>query len=185
MRLLVAGPGDVDDIRDELPADLVERVTFLGLVDDQTKVCALHSTDVYVAPNTGGVFGFALLEVMASGTPVLASDLIAFRRVIDDGRAGALFANEDPADLARVASALLSDPRLRADLAAAGRDRAAEFDWGRVAREVLEVYDSVTVGTKPVQCDLRGQLVGRLARYTRVPEIKGARGSRGARERPT
>ena len=68
------------------------------------------SADIYVAPNTGGEsFGIVLLEAMASGTPVLASDLEAFRRVCDEGRAGASFVNEDPADLARAAIELLDD----------------------------------------------------------------------------
>ncbi|MGD9954649.1 MAG: glycosyltransferase family 4 protein [Candidatus Nanopelagicales bacterium] len=165
VRLLVAGPGDIDDIRGDLPPEVDERITFLGLVSEETKARAFLSADVYVAPNTGGEsFGIVLLEAMASGTPVLASDLEAFRRVIDDGRAGALFANEDPADLARAAIALLDDSAERARLRAEGFLRAREFDWETVAKRVVEVYESVTVTGEKVTEDLRGQLVGRLAR---------------------
>jgi phosphatidylinositol alpha-mannosyltransferase len=101
---------------------------------------------------------------------VLASDLDAFDRVLDHGRAGVMFANGDSADLAARAGDLLADPSRRAELAVAGRERAAVYDWERVAREIVDVYDSVTVTGVPVQCDLRGQLVGRLARFTRSGE---------------
>ena len=165
VRLLIAGPGDVEDIREELAPEVAERITFLGLVSEETKARAFLSADVYVAPNTGGEsFGIVLLEAMASGTPVLASDLEAFRRVIDEGRAGALFANEDPSDLARAALALLDDADERARLRREGLLRAREFDWETVAKRVVEVYESVTVTGEKVTEDLRGQLVGRLAR---------------------
>jgi phosphatidylinositol alpha-mannosyltransferase len=165
VRLLVAGPGDVEEIRGDLAPEVAEHITFLGLVDEETKARAFLSADVYVAPNTGGEsFGIVLLEAMASGTPVLASDLEAFRRVTADGRAGASFANEDPDDLARAAIALLSDQAERTRLSAEGLLRAREFDWETVAKRIVEVYESVTVTGEKVTEDLRGQLVGRLAR---------------------
>jgi phosphatidylinositol alpha-mannosyltransferase len=168
VRLLVAGPGDVEEFRAGLPPDLGARVEFLGLVSEETKRRAFVSADVYVAPNTGGEsFGIVLLEAMASGTPVLASDIEAFRRVVDGGRSGATFVNEDPADLARAAIALLDDSTERARLAREGLLRATEFDWETVARRVVEVYDAVTVTGEKVSEDFRGQLVGRLSRFDR------------------
>jgi phosphatidylinositol alpha-mannosyltransferase len=98
---------------------------------------------------------------------VLASDLEAFRRVCDDGRAGASFVNEDPADLARAAIALLDDAGERARLRTEGFERAREFDWETVAGRVLEVYESVTVTGERVSEDFRGQLIGRLSRGDR------------------
>ena len=169
VRLLVAGPGDVDDFRADLAPETDARVTFLGLVSEEDKARAFVSADVYVAPNTGGEsFGIVLLEAMASGAPVLASDIEAFRKVTQDGRAGASFVNEDPADLARAAVALLDDAPERARLAAEGRRRAKEFDWETVARRVVEVYDAVTVTGEKVTEDFRGQLVGRLSRSDRA-----------------
>jgi len=87
--------------------------------------------------------------------------------VVDDGRAGATFVNEDPADLARVAVALLDDAAERARLGREGLLRAREFDWETVARRVVEVYDAVTVTGEKVSEDFRGQLVGRLSRFDR------------------
>jgi phosphatidylinositol alpha-mannosyltransferase len=168
VRLLVAGPGDVEEFQKELAPEIRERVTFLGLVSEEDKARAFVSTDIYVAPNTGGEsFGIVLLEAMASGTPVLASDLEAFRRVCDDGRAGASFVNEDPVDLARAAIELLDDAGERDRLRREGHLRAKEFDWETVARRVLEVYESVTVTGERVTEDFRGQLIGRLSRGDR------------------
>lgn len=164
-RVLVAGPGDVEGTLESIAPELRPHVQLLGRVSEEEKVRAFHSVDVYVAPHTGGEsFGIVLAESMASGTPVLASDLDAFRRVLDDGRAGRLFPVGDADALAREAVTLLSDPAARAGLAEAGRAYVRRFDWEQVARQVEEVYLSVTVSGEKVREDIRGQLVGRLSR---------------------
>ena len=85
-----------------------------GMVSEEDKARMLRSVDVYVAPNTGGEsFGMILTEAMAAGTPVVASDLDAFRRVLDGGRAGALFPTGDAAALARRARPSCSTTRPR------------------------------------------------------------------------
>ena len=148
----------------KLPPDVSRRLTFLGLVSEEDKVRAFHSAQVYVAPNTGGEsFGIVLLEAMASGTAVVASDLEAFRRVLDGGRCGQHFINGDAADLARVIGDLLDDNAERLRLIETGRDRAWLYDWSRVTREIVDVYRSVRSPGEKVTEDLRGQFVGRLA----------------------
>ena len=165
IRVLLAGPSHPDEIKKKLPRDVADRLTFLGLVSEADKVRAFHSADIYVAPNTGGEsFGIVLLEAMASGTPVLASDLEAFSRVLDGGKAGALFENENPRDLARVANELLADASLCAGLRERGRQRAWLYDWGRVTKEIVDVYRSVRTPGERVTEDFRGQLGGRFAR---------------------
>ncbi len=144
LRLLVAGPGDADDVHKLLPAELRSRVRVLGLVSDAEKARMLRSVDLFVAPNTGGEsFGIVLLEAMAAQTPVLASDLDAFRVVLDDGEAGALFATGDAVALAEAAGALLDDRDRRARLAASGARRALDYDWSTVARDIIRVYETV------------------------------------------
>ncbi|MFI5912758.1 glycosyltransferase family 4 protein [Dactylosporangium sp. NPDC051541] len=141
LRLLVAGPGDPDDV----VADFIhrDRVVFLGKVSEGDKARMLRSVDLYVAPNTGGEsFGMILTEAMAAGTAVLASELDAFRRVLDGGAAGALFPVGDAAALARTAGELLDDPLRRAALAARGAEVVAAYDWPVVAERVLEVYST-------------------------------------------
>jgi phosphatidyl-myo-inositol alpha-mannosyltransferase len=163
VRVLLAGPGDAEEIKQEHPA-VADRLTFMGLVTEEDKVRAFHSADIYVAPNIGGEsFGIVLLEAMASGTAVVASDLEAFRRVLDEGRAGRHFRNGDSADLAQVVNQLLADDDERAAVIKIGRDRAWLYDWGRVTREIVDVYRSVRMPGEKVTEDLRGQFVGRLA----------------------
>lgn len=165
LRLLVAGPGDVDEVRETIPSEHRDRVTFLGLVSEADKSRMLASLDVYVAPNTGGEsFGIVLLEAMAAGAPVVASDLDAFRRVLADGTAGALFVNEDAQSLAKVVGQVLSDPATSHRLKAAGTARVAIFDWERVAQEIVTVYETVTLGQPKVREDSRGQVFGRFTR---------------------
>jgi phosphatidyl-myo-inositol alpha-mannosyltransferase len=144
LRLLVAGPGDLDDVRDKLPEAIRDRLILLGQVSQEDKARFYHSVDVFCAPNTGGEsFGIVLIEAMAAGAPIVASDLDAFRLVLGDGRAGELFAAGDPAALAAAASRLLDDPLLRARLSAAAADAVRVYDWPMVARDVVKVYEAV------------------------------------------
>ena len=145
LRLLVVGRGDADALRRAAGPRLADRLDVLGGVDDVTKAAALRSMDVYCAPNVGGEsFGMVLTEAMAAGTAVLASDLGAFRAVLgtddSDGPAGVVFPTGDAVALADRLAALLDDPSRRTALGAAGRARAAAFDWPVVASAVLQVY---------------------------------------------
>jgi phosphatidylinositol alpha-mannosyltransferase len=146
LRLLIAGPGDPDEVRRALPPEVFDRVELLGQVSNADKARMLRSVDLYVAPNIGGEsFGIVLLEAMAVGTPVLASDLEAFRAVLDAGRSGRLFATGDPDDLALKAAELLDDPDARAALVVLGRATARSYDWSTVARDIVRVYETVVV----------------------------------------
>lgn len=148
LRLLVAGPGERDELLDGLPAGLHDRVTYLGKVSEEDKARMLRSVDVYVAPNTGGEsFGMILTEAMAAGTAIVASDLDAFRRVLDGGRAGALFPVGDVAALRDRVAELLDDPARRAAFAAAARQVVTEFDWPVIAERVLDVYATAIEAT--------------------------------------
>ncbi len=170
LRLLLAGPGDADDVYDELPKALHDRVTCLGMVSEEDKVRMLRSVDIYVAPNTGGEsFGIVLLEAMAAGTPVLASDLEAFARVLDHGRAGVLFPTEDSSALAKAANELLDDPGTRAELVAAGRSVVDRYDWSTVAQRVQAVYEAVVSPGVTVVEDNHGQALGRFTRLREEP----------------
>ena len=135
LRLLVVGPGQLDAVP--------PGVTVLGQVSEDVKAQAYRSVDVFVAPNTGGEsFGIILLEAMAAGTAVVASDLDAFRLVLRDGAAGHLASVGDPESFAHACAALLDSPQRRAALAEAGRAHVQRYDWSQVAVEVLRVYDT-------------------------------------------
>ena len=145
LRLLIAGPGDPDEVLDRVPKQYRDRVGLLGMVSEADKVRAYHSVDVFCAPNLGGEsFGIVLTEAMSAGAPILASDIPAFRRVLGEGQAGALFTTGDPAALAREAARLLDDPGRRAKLSDEARQAVWKYDWSTVARDVLRVYETVT-----------------------------------------
>jgi phosphatidylinositol alpha-mannosyltransferase len=152
LRLLVAGPGDVDEARHKLPAAIRDRAVILGEVSELDKIRVLHSVDVFCSPNTGGEsFGIVTAEAMAAGVPIVASDIEAFRQVLRGGSAGELFAVGDPADLARAAGRLLDDPARRAELSVAALAAVADYDWDVVARDVLSVYETVVLGRAVVE----------------------------------
>jgi glycosyltransferase involved in cell wall biosynthesis len=105
-----------------MPPAVAERVTMLGLISEDEKERMLRSVDLYIAPNTGGEsFGIILTEAMAAGAPVVASDIDAFRRVLEDGACGALFPVGDADALAATVDDLLDDPARRAILAGEAR----------------------------------------------------------------
>ena len=151
LRLLVAGRGEAEDFVDRLPPAVAPRVILLGQVSDSDKARLLRSVDVYCAPNTGQEsFGVILLEAMSAQTPIVASDLEAFRRVLTGGvgnpAAGELFAVGDSADLAGKLAGLLDDPTRRAELSAAGQRAVAPYDWDVVVHSVLRVYELAIAG---------------------------------------
>jgi phosphatidyl-myo-inositol alpha-mannosyltransferase len=151
LRLLIAGPGDPDDVLSQVPAFCRDRVVILGLVSDEDRVRMLHSVDVFCAPNTGGEsFGYVLVEAMSSGAPIVASDIDAFRQVLRNGKAGELFEVGSPIGLAAAAGRLLDDPSYRADLATAASAAVRELDWSVVARDVVRVYEAVVPAARQV-----------------------------------
>ncbi|RNL83633.1 glycosyltransferase family 4 protein [Halostreptopolyspora alba] len=144
LRLLVAGPGDSDEVLQRVPEGLRDRVVLLGRVDDADKVRAYHSVDVFCAPNLGGEsFGIVLTEAMSAGSAVLASDIPAFRHVLREGAAGELFPVGDAEALARGAAELLDSPERRRALSAAARKEVRAYDWRTVAVDVVRVYETV------------------------------------------
>lgn len=144
LRLLVAGRGEESEFYDELPEILTDRVTMLGEISENDKAQMLASVDVYCAPNLGGEsFGVILVEAMAAGAAIVASDLDAFRRVLDDGAAGVLVRRGNATALATGLSDLLLDPVRREQLVLAGRAAVQAYDWPVVSERVLAVYETV------------------------------------------
>ena len=143
IEILIVGRGDEDELREDA-GECAQHLRFLGQVDDAEKAAALRSADVYCAPNTGGEsFGIVLVEAMAAGVPVVASDLDAFRRVLADGRAGRLVPVEDSVAMAEALIAVLEDPKLRARYSKAASAAVQRYDWSVVADDILRVYETV------------------------------------------
>jgi phosphatidylinositol alpha-mannosyltransferase len=151
VEILIVGRGEEDELREEA-GDLAGHLRFLGQVCDAEKASALRSADVYCAPNTGGEsFGIVLVEAMAAGTPVVASNLDAFRRVLADGAAGRLVPVGDSAALAEALIAVLGDAELRAGYVRAATAAVGRYDWSVVADQIMRVYETVAVAGARVQ----------------------------------
>ena len=113
---------------------------------------------MYVAPNTGGEsFGIILAEAMTCGTSLVASDLPAFKALLSQGAAGALFKSEDSSELAKVVIDLLGNDEKRKALASAGREKAKSFDWEVVGDQILSVYEMALVGNDGVKLASEGR----------------------------
>jgi len=142
-RFLVAGKGD--DGRDaalEALGPHAGSFEFLGGVSDEDKASLLASADLYVAPQTGGEsFGIVLVEAMSAGAGVVASDLGAFRRVLDEGTAGRLFRTGEPDDLARAILEALGDAVGTQERRKRATAFVCRFDWSAVTAQVLAVYE--------------------------------------------
>ncbi|PKV81242.1 glycosyltransferase family 4 protein [Nocardia fluminea] len=151
VEILIVGRGDEDRLRREA-GQHAGHLRFLGQVSDEEKAAALRSADVYVAPNLGGEsFGIILIEAMAAGTPVVASELDAFRRVLRDGTAGMLTPIGDSDALATAIDTLLTDDETRTRLVSTATQVVAGYDWPVVAEQILRVYETVTVGDTRVR----------------------------------
>ncbi|MEV3904204.1 glycosyltransferase family 4 protein [Mycobacterium sp. NPDC050551] len=157
IEILVVGRGDEDELREDAK-DLAGHLRFLGQVDDATKASAMRSADVYCAPNTGGEsFGIVLVEAMAAGTAVVASDLDAFRRVLLDGAAGRLVTVDDADALAAGLVEVLDDDAVRRRYIDAASDAVRRYDWSVVARQILRVYETVAGSGRKVRVAGEGE----------------------------
>jgi len=147
VRILVAGPGDEQSVLKGLDTSTTSRIHFLGRLTEEQKADFFRSIDLYVAPNIRGEsFGIILAEAMAGGAPILASDIQAFRDLLQDGKYGALFQNESSRDLAKKCIELLSNAEQRERLSSSGFEHALTFDWKSVASQILDVYEVAIAG---------------------------------------
>ena len=158
LRLLVAGRGEAEEFLAGVPRAVRERIDLMGQVSEYDKARMLKSVDVYCAPNTGQEsFGVILLEAMAARTPIVASELEAFKRVLGGGVAGQLFPIGDSAALARELARVLDDAALRRRLVEAAAKAVVPYDWSTVVKEVLRVYELAIAGASaPLDRPRRG-----------------------------
>lgn len=122
----------------------IRGVRFVGRVSYDDLARYYCTADVFCAPSTGfESFGIVLLEGMAAGVPVVASDIQGYCSVLDDGVQGVLVEPCAPRPLAEAIVALLRDPARRERMGQAGQEKAAVYDWSQVARQVLGFYEQV------------------------------------------
>jgi len=102
---------------------------------------AYRWADVFIAPSTGQEsFGIVHLEAMASGTPIVASDIEGYRETLDAGREALLFPNRDADALADAVIRVLGSPDVANAMARAGRAKAQHYAWSDIARRLEALY---------------------------------------------
>jgi phosphatidylinositol alpha-mannosyltransferase len=143
----VVGPYTAED-RAPFERDLRQRrlddVHFIGYVPDAELARYYQSSHVFCAPSTGSEsFGLILLEAMAAGTSIVASDIVGYRTVISHQKEGLLIPPKDPGALADAIICLLQRPDLRRAMGDRGRTKASGYAWDRVAGGVLDYYHDV------------------------------------------
>jgi phosphatidylinositol alpha-mannosyltransferase len=122
------------------PSDVV----FAGYVSIEDLPRYYQAADVFCAPNTGQEsFGIVLLEAMAAGAPIVASDIPGYRDVLTHGVEGLLVQPQEPTIIAESLVRLLGDAELRGRMAQAGQAKARGYDWPHIAAQVLDYYSYV------------------------------------------
>jgi phosphatidylinositol alpha-mannosyltransferase len=144
-RLLVVGAGPkLREYRRFVGLRGIRDVEFLGRVSDEEKARYFASADIFCAPATGQEsFGIVLLEAMAAGVPIVASDIHGYKNVVQRGAQGLLVEPRKPRALAAALYTLALDPDLRDRMGEAGRARAPEYSWDRVTEQVVAFYREV------------------------------------------
>jgi len=141
-RLLIIGDGPKRrEYRRFVGLRGIRDVEWLGRVSDDEKVRYFASADIFCAPNTGQEsFGIVLLEAMAAGVPIVASDIHGFKRVVERNVQGLLVEPKNHRALAAALYALARDPDLRHQMGDAGREKAPDYSWDRVTERIVDFY---------------------------------------------
>jgi len=147
VRLLVVGAFDKEDKAPYVQFARqhgLHEVRFIGYVSSEDIPRYYRTAHVFCAPSTGfESFGIVLLEAMAAGVPIVASNIPGYCHVLTDGREGLMVPPGDPVALAQAIIWLLYHPDERARMGAAGRRTARNYDWCKVARQVFGYYEEL------------------------------------------
>ena len=125
---------------------ITDRVVATGPLERKELLEEYARAEVLVLPSRFEPFGIVLLEAMAAGLPVVASRVGGIPEVVDAGTTGILVPPGQPAPLAEAIASLLDDPARAAQLGAAGRRRAEQYSWSRIAPEYLRLFRELGPG---------------------------------------
>jgi phosphatidylinositol alpha-mannosyltransferase len=163
VRLILVGEGDLR--RKVMPRPISlggAEIMAVGRVDAELLPRYYASADIFCAPATGREsFGIVLLEAMATGVPIVASDIPGFRKVIKSGKDGILVAPGSPAEIADAVARIASDPAMAARMTTAGREKALAYDWSSVTLRLEESFRNVLRGEKDPAPDIPEEVESR------------------------
>jgi phosphatidylinositol alpha-mannosyltransferase len=145
-RLIIVGPGT--RLRGKFEKDVADLglkdVIFTGNVDYQELPRYYRTADIFCAPATGHEsFGIVLLEAMATGKPVIASNISGYASVVTHESEGLLVPPKQEVPLAQAIAHLMKDKPLRLEMGERGLLKAADFGWDEVSRKVMDFYTKI------------------------------------------
>lgn len=148
LRAYVVGVGP---LRSKLQAlidetGLANKVKLCGFLSDKKKRAYLESSDLFVLPSLYEPIPIAILEALAAGLPVVASNVGGIPELVRPGVNGLLVKPANPHDLAAAVSKLIDDDKLRRRLASNARESVREYDWSVVAKKYLSFYQELVNG---------------------------------------
>jgi len=145
-RLIVVGPGTRlrHKYEKRIRQSKLEGVFFAGYADFGDLPHYFKTADIVCSPATGREsFGIVLLEAMAAGRPIVASNIEGYASVLTNGAEGLLVPPRDSEKLAEALITLLTDERMREEMGARGRATASQYDWERISQRVMDFYLNV------------------------------------------
>ena len=142
-RLIVVGPGS--RLRRKYEREVIQSrlqdVVFVGYASRDDLPRYYKTADVFCAPATGWEsFGMVLLEAMAVGKPVVASNIPGYANVVTHGVEGLLVPPKDEEELAQALISLVTDQSLRQQMGARGKTKAQEYGWEHIAQRLIDYY---------------------------------------------
>lgn len=153
VRLVIAGRGK-DRAKLERLAErlgIADKVEFLGAVEHSSLPDVFARFDVAVFLSREESFGVAAIEAMACRRPVIASDAVGFKEIIEDG-CGIIVPKNNPQAAADAMFALMTDDAARSDFAENGRQRVVrEYEWSENVAAMVKIYKDVLTETEPVE----------------------------------
>jgi phosphatidylinositol alpha-mannosyltransferase len=152
LRLIIVGDGPLRRWYGNFIArKQLEDVVMAGYVPDSELPRYYASCDIFCTPATGDEsFGIVLLEAMASGKPIVATNIDGFREVVSHGVEALLVDRKSRRQLAYALQTLIGNPELRRQLGEAGLLKARQFDWERITDEVVHVYQQAIDSAQPI-----------------------------------
>ena len=145
IRLIVLGSGELDKETSQLIASRnLGDIIFVDHVTNSIKMRYFKTCDIFCSPAIGNEsFGIVLLEAMASGKPIIASDIPGYKTVLENNKQGILVPPKNESAIASSILRLLENPLLRNELGGNGIARAREYDWEIIGNKINNYYNQI------------------------------------------
>ena len=161
LKVLIVGGGDqTEDENEELrrvvelhrELNLEEQVEFVGSKPQELLPLYYSAADITIMPSHYESFGLVAVEAMASGTPVIASNVGGLSYTVKDGETGFLVPEENHFALAEQVHNLLKNPELRLRMGEQAAEHAQQYSWRNIAAQIVDIYDSEICTANGASC---------------------------------